>query len=1313
MIKFLAQHFVFVAVSLCVTIASFCAPVSAQEVKQLRFDRIGIQHGLPQESITSIFQDSQGYMWFGTQAGLCRYDGYRIKVFKTNSRDTKSLPDNYVLSTHEDQNGNLWVGTKSGLAQFDRATQKFTTYSPDPKNIGSKPSHTVEQILADQQNTLWLATDAGLMRFDLKSKQFTHYRHDPSQPESIISDTLNVIAFDRLGNLWVGTAAGLERFNRKTERFEHIKTHLANRAVEAQNNILSLSFDNADTLWIGTTGGLSYIRTTQGDRLEITGDENLKSTRVLKLLHDNQGMLWIGTIDEGLLRRDPKDGKISRFIQNESDPQSIPSNRINTLFQDKTGLLWIGTWFAGIARTELTSNGFDQSNVLLVDVNRLTGPRVKAIAEDDVGRVWIGTVDGLNLVDTKNWRISTWKNDKKNPQSLPDNQLLSLEIEANNRLLIGAKTGLTLFEVDKQKFTRIPLGADANSNYIERLLIDRERTLWVLTHNGLFRRPQGQDKFESFVNDPHNPDTIASNWGLGLLEDREGQIWIGTINGLDLFNKASKKFRHFQHNALDTKSLSHNRVHHLFQDSKGRIWVGTAGGLNLLKIDDKGNTEFQLVQDKDGNVDPVGGILEDSNEHIWFSTTAGITSYVPETNTVKHYTQKDGLIKGSYFVGASLRLQNGTLVFGGLNGFTAFRTEMIKPDSHKPPVTITDFLISNQSINSMDARQTNTFKGSIFSPEGITLSQRNSNFSIEFSALHFSDPTRNKYAYRLEGFDQKWTQTDATKRQASYTNLDPGNYLFRVKASNKDDLWNEEGAQITVTITPPFWKSWWFRILFFAGLLGVAFNLYKFRIRSFVKRQQRLENLVAARTAELKEQTKSALERKAEVVEQKESLEIAHRQISQLSEIGRQITATLDTELIIQLLYENVRQSMELSIFEVGFYNQEKNTIDYPFVIMEGERCANCVEDLRDQSRLSVWCVLNNLEVFINDIDVQLHDYRAMENVEIPLKEQGIIDLSEHGTAYQSMLIVPILLRGKVRGVIGVASVNKNSYSRPQLDILRTLAAYAGVALDNADAYQQLKGAQQQLVEKEKLAALGSLVAGVAHELNTPIGNSLMVASTLQEQAGAMQESIASGAVKRSDFNAFIKACKDASILIMRGLSTSANLIQSFKQVAVDQESAQRRPFNLKQVTDELVATMMSQVRKADHQILVSIPNDIQMDGYPGSYGQVIINLIQNALVHGFEAKEAGQILIEATQIADGNVEIIFKDNGAGVAPEILSRIFEPFFTTKLGHGGSGLGLSITYNIVTSLLEGKIKVESQLGVGTTFTLELPQVVKTA
>lgn len=1279
----------------------------------MRFDRIGIQHGLPQESITSIFQDKQGYMWFGTQAGLCRYDGYRIKVFKTNSRDPKSLPDNYVLATHEDKNGNLWVGTKSGLAQFDRATQKFTIYAPDLKKLGANQNHTVEQIIADEENNLWLATDAGLMRFDLGSKQFTHYRHNSSNPESLVSDTLNTILLDRFGNLWVGTAAGLERLNQKTGHFEHIKINMPNRLVEMQNNVLSLSVDKKDTLWIGTGAGLSYISTMQSDKLEINADENLKSTRVLKLLHDNQGVLWIGTIDEGLLRRDPKDGKISRFVQNEGDPQSIPSNRVNALFQDKTGLLWIGTWFAGIGRANLSSNGFDQSNVLLVDVNRLTGPRVKALAEDSLGRVWIGTVEGLNLVDPTNSTLNTWKNDKKNPLSLPDNQLLSLEIEDSNHLLIGAKTGLTLFEVDKQKFTRIPLGTDANSNYIERLLIGRERTLWVMTRNGLFRRPQGQDKFESFVNDPQNPETIASNWGLGLLEDHEGQLWVGTINGLDRFDKPSKKFRHFQHNALDAKSLSHNRVHHIFQDSKGRIWVGTAGGLNLLKIDEKGNTEFQLLQDKDGNVDPVGGILEDSNGHIWFSTTAGITRFIPETSTIKHFTQKDGLIKGSYFVGASLRLRSGTLVFGGLNGFTAFRPEMIKPDSHKPPVTITDFLISNQSINAVDANNSDTFKGSLFSPEGITLSQKNSNFSIEFSALHFSDPLRNQYAYRLEGFDQNWTQTDATKRQASYTNLDPGKYLFRVKASNKDDLWNDEGAQIAVTITPPFWKSWWFRVLFFACVMAVAFSLYKLRIRAFVKRQLRLEKLVAARTTELNEQTQSALERKAKVVEQKESLEIAHRQISQLSEIGRQITATLDTDLIIQLLYENVRQSMDVSIFEVGFYNQEKNTIDYPFVIMEGQRCANCVEDLRDQSRLSVWCVLNNLEVFINDIDVQLHDYRAMENVEIPLKEQGIIDLSEHGTAYQSMLIVPILLRGKVRGVIGVASVNKNSYSRPQLDILRTLAAYAGVALDNAEAYQQLKNAQQQLVEKEKLAALGSLVAGVAHELNTPIGNSLMVASTLEEQARAMQESIASGVVKRSDFNAFIKACKDASTLIMRGLSTSANLIQSFKQVAVDQESAQRRPFNLKQVTDELVATMMSQARKADHQILVSIPNDIQMDGYPGSYGQVIINLIQNSLVHGFEAKEAGQILIEATQIADGNVEIVFKDNGAGVAREILSRIFEPFFTTKLGHGGSGLGLSITYNIVTSLLEGKIKVESQLGVGTTFTLELPLMVKAA
>jgi signal transduction histidine kinase len=272
--------------------------------------------------------------------------------------------------------------------------------------------------------------------------------------------------------------------------------------------------------------------------------------------------------------------------------------------------------------------------------------------------------------------------------------------------------------------------------------------------------------------------------------------------------------------------------------------------------------------------------------------------------------------------------------------------------------------------------------------------------------------------------------------------------------------------------------------------------------------------------------------------------------------------------------------------------------------------------------------------------------------------------------------------------------------------MLRTLAAYVGVAFDNAEAYRQLKSTQAQLVAQEKLAALGSLVAGVAHELNTPIGNSLLMASTLQEKTETIAAKFEGAAVRRSDLQAFIAASQEAAALIMRSLFNAAELVNSFKQVAVDQASAQRRPFNLEQATHEIVATMMNQVRKAGHTLEMTVPPQLEMDSFPGPYGQVLINLINNALLHAFEGRSGGAITIAATAPVPGRVQISFHDDGIGIAPEHQARIFDPFFTTKMGQGGSGLGLNITYNIVTSLLQGQIRVESSAR-GTTFVMDLP------
>jgi len=666
----------------------------------------------------------------------------------------------------------------------------------------------------------------------------------------------------------------------------------------------------------------------------------------------------------------------------------------------------------------------------------------------------------------------------------------------------------------------------------------------------------------------------------------------------------------------------------------------------------------------------------------------------PESGKFKEYTARDGLVDGSYFIGSGFRTANGTLYFGGLAGLTAFQPARIHDNPYPPQVSITDFSIFNQSRPDMLGRP-------------LELSYEDTTFSFEFAGLHFADPQRNRYAYQLEGFDPQWVFTDASKRFATYTNLDPGRYVFRVRAANKDGVWGREALELTLRIAPPFWRTWWFRLLVLGAMAGAAYLLFRARVRMLVRQKHALEMEVGSRTRELVLEKESVERQKQEVEHQKESVELAHRNISLLSDIGRRITANLDSEAIMVMLYQQVHALMDASVFGIGIYRPEQELIEYPFAMEKGKRYTPYTRSMREPNQLAVWCITHAQEVFINDLNLEYRRYISSLELVSGAEDMGTLEDGSLPTEPRSLIYVPISVGGHVRGVITVHSYRTHAYHRIDLDMLTTLASYVAVAFANADSYRQLRDTQQQLVEREKLAALGSLVAGVAHELNTPIGNSLVVASTLESKTIEIEALNDGNTLRRSDLRGFIDAAREASMLLMRSLRNAAELVNSFKQVAVDQASAKRREFNLHQATQEIVTTMKNQIRKAEHHIEVEMPDDIVMDSFPGPYGQVIINLINNALLHAFEGRTGGQIRLWAVRLGSSQVRISFQDDGKGIPAEHQARIFDPFFTTKLGQGGNGLGLSVTYNIVTSLLDGSIRVDSVVGVGTRFTMDLP------
>ena len=1257
------------ALALCALLAQQAG--AAQ--RSLRFEHLSIEEGLSQQSTLSILQDRQGFMWFGTQAGLNRFDGYRMTVYRNDPNDPASLPDNFVSASHEDAEGRLWFGTKGGLARFDPLSARFERFAPADGHA-RRGNRAVSAIAAAPKGALWVATSDGLLHFDPAGKRFRAYRNDPDDPSSLRDNRVTSLATDGRGQLWVGTEGGLDRLDPASGRFSHFSVEPARDAQ--RNTVLSLSMGPRDTLWIGTAAGLEAWRLGEDgpQRRHLGPADGMQDVRILTLYHDSGAQLWVGTDSEGIKWRDPATGRFDSWIHAENDQHSLSDNQVQAVLVDRTGTLWAGTYYGGVNRTDLASGGF----MRYAESEGLGHSRVRAIVDDGGDSLWLGTTgSGLLRLDRGTGRVRPLR-DKR----LPSDVVTSLA-RARGRLWIGTPLGLAWRDA-QGRIGHVELGPGPAANFVQAIREGRDGTLWVATRGGLSALPSGSEHAHGWRHDPDDQASLGDNYGFAVLEDRQGIIWIGTETGLERFDRRSGVFTRFRHDPRDPGSLRHSRVYYLKESSRGELWIGTAGGLHKMETAG-GRTRFRFYPFAKGQEAlPIGAVLEDATGILWVSTTAGITRLDPVSGQIKNYTSKDGLIDGSYFVGSGWRSPDGHLHFGGINGMTSFRPESVRDNPFPPVPVLTDLLVLNRS-------RADKLGGN----KEITLSHRDAVFALEFAALHFADPQGNRYAYQLEGFDQGWVDTDARRRFATYTNLDPGPYVFRVRASNKDGLWSQEAATLAITITPPFWKTWWFRTLAVIAVLALSSLVYRLRVRVLVQQKGLLEHEVGARTAELLLQKEAAERGKREVERQKEVVERAHRDIALLSDIGRMLTANLDSEAIMRTLYEHVQALMDARSFAVALRQSHRAMIGFPFVVAGGQRVP--AYELPDDPRrhLVAWCMAGGREILAGDLAAELPTILG------PGAAAAQADAQTPG----SLLCVPVTVGEQVIGAVTVQSPALHAYGQVHLDMLETLAAYVGVAIDNARAYQQLKETQAQLASHEKLASLGSLVAGVAHELNTPIGNSLLMASTLQEKTHAVAARFEQAQLKRSDLADYMAASTEASDLIVRSLHNAAELVSSFRQVSVDQASAQRRRFDLAQACQEIAATMMNTVRLAGHSLVVDVPPGIVLNGFPGALGQVIINFVNNAMLHAFE-QAGGTMRLSAVQV-ETMVRIAFRDDGRGIAPEHLARIFDPFFTTRMGQGGTGLGLNIVYNIVTSLLGGSIRVESEAGQGTCFVIELP------
>ncbi|GAA0407610.1 two-component regulator propeller domain-containing protein [Massilia aurea] len=882
-------------------LTALCAPLARAAAPEptLRFEHLSVQHGLAQESVLSILQDADGFMWFGTQSGLSRYDGYRFVNYRTEIGNPRSLASNWVRAMLLDRQGRMWVGTDGGLNRYDPATRSFTLYAPNEPARRGAGNRQIKTMISDGQDGLWIGTADGLQYFDIDTGKFTVWHHVPNDPRTLRDDGIQALALGGDGRLWIGSAAGLDSLSADRQRVEHHGSDLSGRALPVH----ALLVDSQQRLWVGRYGGLERHGQGgpgKGALRRFGAGDGVGNEWITTLRQDADGTVWVGTHDDGLYRWRLQGDRFDTFRHEVADRHSLGDNFVSALYRDDVGTFWAGTWYGGVSRVDLGGGGFARIVGRPGEPHSLADNKIRALLQDG-DHLWLGSSTALHRFDPATGKADVYRHQKDNPNSLIDVPAAAIVRDRAGLLWIGSRSGVTSFDPVTRRFRRYLLPGDADANQVRSMLVDRDDVIWIGTRGGIQRMAAGTRAVTSLRHDPGKATSLTDDTVRPMLEDRRGRFWVGTVSGLELLDRASGRFRHFRHDPFDPNSLSHNEVQSLFEDSRGDIWIGTGVGLNRMVTGPDGALSFTRYTTRDGLVDDsVSAILEDADGRIWTSTSSGISSFDPASGRWRSYTAADGISEGAFFDTAAVRTTDGTLYFGGFNGLTAFDPRAIHDNRIPPRPTITGLQVFNQPVEKVFS---GLLPGPIEHASAITLPSDAAVITVEFAALHYAAPERNRFAYRLDGFDAGWVNAGADKRFATYTNLDPGTYVFRVRAANKDDVWSEDVAALAITIEPPPWGTAWFRIGMIILTCGAIYLGMRIRFASLRHQKERLEHQVSARTEQVEQQNRM-LELQTEELREQE-----RRGRHQSNELARAYRALQDNEEVLRQAKERAEDA--------------------------------------------------------------------------------------------------------------------------------------------------------------------------------------------------------------------------------------------------------------------------------------------------------------------------------------------------------------------------------------------------------------------
>jgi ligand-binding sensor domain-containing protein/signal transduction histidine kinase len=1153
------------------TLIFLTALTTSARAQPAHFERLTVDHGLSGNWIRSVAQDQQGFLWIGTNSGLNRYDGYGFTSFQFDLRDPESLSDNLVTVLLVDSRGVLWVGTSNGLNRYDRASETFRRYKHDPREDHSLSSDAINAIYESQDGMLWVGTNSGLNRFDRSTDRFSVYRHTPASRTSLSGDVVTAILEDHTGALWIGTDGdGLNLMDRSTESFTVLRYSQTDPASLSSNIVTSLHESGDGTLWVGTaphrspdrsiapgeefrTGGLS-----QFDRLEgsftvyrsVQGQRGSLWSHVSAILEDRAGNLWITTLigDElaGLFQMDRSARTFTQYNYDPGDPSSLTWNYVTALFEDRSGTLWVGT-SRGVNKLDRQRPRFGRFKQDLLDPYNLLD-NFYAIHEDSRGRLWLG-LDGPGALRLDR---ATGETRHFTPEPAPGELggagVFAIVEAPGGEIWLGTQSdGIKVFEPRTQTFRAIQHAPDdpnsISSNYVTSLLLDRRGLLWVGTVDGLDAFNMETGHVTRYRHDPENPSTLTGNQISAIIEDSRGFLWVGTnvpqysgregAAGLNRFDPATGAVQRYRHNPDDLNSLSNDGIVAILEHASGDIWVGTTNGLNRL---DPESGEVTYFLESDGLPSAsIVGLLQDDHGRIWVSTLGGLSRFDPATRSFRNFDLSDGIQHKRFNTKSAFRSPQGEMFFGGVSGLNYFFPDDFVEVDEPPVVVLTSFASRNEQ----------TRMGQIVGELAtIELPYRENGFSFEFAALTFRTGGKNHYAYRLDGFDSEWIDS-GDRRYATYTNLRPGIYTFRVRAANHAGVWNEEGTSIQVRILPPWWMTWWAYSLYGLMFAGGVFGVDRYQRRRLIAKE-------------------------------------------------------------------------------------------------------------RDRAR-----------------ERELEQKREIER-----------------------------------------------------------------------AYNELKRTQAQLVQQEKLASLGALTAGIAHEIKNPLNFVNNFAYLTEELASELSEEVAAGR-SPEDLEVLIADIRNNAAKIAEHGRRADSIVRSMLEHSRG-GTGKREAVDLNRLVEEYASLAYHGKRAQQPGFEVEVIRDYasdvgEVEVVPQDLGRVILNLVGNAFDavtepvasgdgsagghHMFVGHHAPAVDLSSgghhssggqhtptvwlsTRRAGEHVEIRVRDTGPGIPAEIQERVFEPFFTTKAAGSGTGLGLSMSHDIVVQGHGGRLEAESSMH-GTTFITTLP------